>query len=100
MSIQTISIPWASDTSDSIHLQWDDSSITGGQRVTLPTTITSDYNYTGEDREKTVTFRTTGTSGPQASKELKIIQTSDNLIIATYTDVYSILSSNKAGFKQ
>lgn len=100
MSIQTISIPWASNTSDSIHLQWDDSSIIGGQRVTLPTTITSDYNYTGEDREKTVTFRTTGTSGPQASKELKIIQTSDDLIIATYTDVYSTHSSNKAGFKQ
>lgn len=58
MSIQTISIPWASDTSDSIHLQWDDSSITGGQRVTLPVTVTSDYNYTGEDRETLVTFRT------------------------------------------
>jgi hypothetical protein len=232
MSIQTISIPWASDTSDSIHLQWDDSSITGGQRVTLPTTITSDYNYTGEDREKTVLFHTTEPNnivlsphsdwvaakfnasgfdaadtvlyldhtvmrGKQityrvelkgenaqasslgfeikvhftdntdqwlaryatpdipdrgtfektytfssqiqdkeieysrmypvfrsldggevsgklymrcecvaigdklpAGKTLKIIQTSDNLIIATYTDVYSIHSSNKAGFKQ
>lgn len=234
MSIQTISIPWASDTSDSIHLQWDDSSITGGQRVTLPTTITSDYNYTGADREKTVLFHTTepnnivlsphsdwaevrfndsGFVGPEsnkyvyldhtlirgkqityrvelkgenaqasslgfeikvhftdntdqwlarygssdipdrgtfekaytfssqiqdkeieysrmypvfkslaggevsgklymrcecvaigdklpAEKTLKIIQTSDNLTIATYTDVYSIHSSNKAGFKQ
>lgn len=223
MSIQTISIPWASDTSDSIHLQWDDSSITGGQRVTLPVTVTSDYNYTGEDRETLVTFRTisptdfdqninlfslseleqgainNGTGVPAASnmrlrsknfqpisgkyisidslnniykflwlfydeeysyinkpvswdwitsfptvaeipegaayvkyqitrndnavltpesakedclikvgigeerfaeKALKIIQTSDNLIIATHTDVYSIYSSNKAGIKQ
>lgn len=58
MSIRTISIPWASDTSGSIHLQWDDSSITGGKRVTLPVTVTSDYNYTGEDRETLVTFRT------------------------------------------
>lgn len=58
MSTQIVSIPWASDTSDSIHLQWDDSSITGGQRVTLPVTVTSDYNYTGEDRETLVTFRT------------------------------------------
>lgn len=58
MSTQTISIPWASDTSDSIHLQWDDSGITSGQRVTLPVTVTSDYNYTGEDRETLVTFRT------------------------------------------
>ena len=58
MSTQIVPIPWASDTSDSIHLQWDDSSITGGQRVTLPVTVTSDYNYTGEDRETLVTFRT------------------------------------------
>lgn len=58
MSTRIVSIPWASDTSDSIHLQWDDSSITGGQRVTLPVTVTSDYNYTGEDRETLVTFRT------------------------------------------
>lgn len=58
MSTQIVSIPWASDTSDSIHLQWDDSGITSGQRVTLPVTVTSDYNYTGEDRETLVTFRT------------------------------------------
>lgn len=142
MSTQTISIPWASDTSDSIHLQWDDSGITSGQRVTLPVTVTSDYNYTGEDRETLVTFRTLSSTDnivkqshedwvatkissrndnavltPESAKEdclikvgigeerfaekaLKIIQTSDNLIIATHTDVYSIYSSNKAGIKQ
>jgi hypothetical protein len=98
MSIQTISIPWTTDASDSIHLQWDDSKITGGSLVTIPTGITSDYNYTGEDREKTITFRTTGSSGPQASKTLKVIQTSDSLVIATYTDVHSMYSGNKAGF--
>lgn len=98
MSIQTISIPWSTDASDSIHLQWDDSKITGGSLVTISTGITSDYNHTGEDREKTVTFRTTGTSGPQASKTLKVIQTSDNLVIATYADICSAYSKNKAGF--
>lgn len=98
MSIQTISIPWSTDASDSIHLQWDDSKITGGSLVTISTGITSDYNHTGEDREKTITFRTTGTSGPQASKTLKVIQTSDNLVIATYADICSAYSKNKAGF--
>ena len=98
MSIQTISIPWSTDASDSIHLQWDDSKITEGSLVTISTGITSDYNHTGEDREKTVTFRTTGTSGPQASKTLKVIQTSDNLVIATYADICSAYSKNKAGF--
>lgn len=98
MSIQTISIPWSTDASDSIHLQWDDSKITGGSLVIISTGITSDYNHTGEDREKTITFRTTGTSGPQASKTLKVIQTSDNLVIATYADICSAYSKNKAGF--
>lgn len=98
MSIQTTSIPWSIDASDSIYLQWDDSEITEDNLVIIPTGITSDYNRTGEDREKTITFRTTGSSGSQASKTLKVIQTSDNLVIATYADICSAYSKNKAGF--
>lgn len=98
MSIQTISIPWSIDASDSIYLQWDDSEITEDSLVIIPIGITSDYNRTGEDREKTITFRTTGSSGSQASKTLKVTQTSDNLVIATYADICSAYSENKAGF--
>lgn len=95
MSTQTISIPWASGETDSIHLTWNDSGIPGDVIVT----ITSDKNTTGIIRQKNITFTTQALSGPQASASLRVIQDVEGLVIAKYNDIISMYNEIKAGFK-
>nr|DAX25569.1 MAG TPA: hypothetical protein [Crassvirales sp.] len=95
MSTQTISIPWASGETDSIHLTWNDSGIPGDVIVT----ITSDKNTTGIIRQKDIIFTTQALSGPQASASLRIIQDVEGLVIAKYNDIISMYNEIKAGFK-
>jgi hypothetical protein len=95
MSTQTISIPWASGETDSIHLTWNDSGIPGDVIVT----ITSNKNTTGIIRQKDITFTTQALSGPQASASLRVIQNVEGLVIAKYNDIISMYNEIKAGFK-
>lgn len=95
MSAQTISIPWASGSTDSIHLAWNDSGVPGNIIVT----VTSDKNTTGTIRQKDIVFTTQAPSGPQASASLRVIQDAEDLVIAKYSDVISMYSETKAGFK-
>lgn len=92
MSVQTISIPWSSDESDSIHLTWDTAGIPGA----IVVDITSDDNYTGSQRQKNIVF--TSSAAPRPSETLTVIQGSDNLVIASFTNTVTLYSDVRGGF--
>lgn len=73
---------------------WDDSTLPG--KVTVK--VTSDPNYTGEQRSAQAVFSTVGGS-VKVTKTLTVKQKTDNLVIAYYGDtVVSTFSDTKAGF--
>lgn len=60
--------------------------------------VTSDPNYTGEQRSAQVVFSTVGGS-VKVTRTLTVKQKTDNLVIAYYGDtVVSMFSDTKAGF--
>jgi hypothetical protein len=94
MVAQTFSKSWGDGTTDKFYVKWDDSSLPG--KVTV--TVTSDPNYTGEQRSAEAVFTTVGGSS-SVKKILTVMQQTDNLVIAYYGDsVVSTYSNNKAGF--
>lgn len=94
MASQTFSKNWGDGTTDKFYVTWDDSTLPGRASVK----VTSDPNYTGEQRSAQVIFSTVGGS-PKVTKTLTVIQKTDNLVIAYYRDtVVSTFSDTKAGF--
>lgn len=73
---------------------WDDSALPG--KVTVK--VTSDPNYTGEQRSAQVVFSTVGGS-VKVTRTLTVKQKTDSLVIAYHGDtVVSMFSDTKAGF--
>ena len=94
MASQTFSKNWGYGTTDKFYVTWDDSTLPG--KVTVK--VTSDPNYTGEQRSAQVVFSTVGGS-VKVTRTLTVKQKTDNLVIAYYGDtVVSMFSDTKAGF--
>lgn len=94
MASQTFSKNWGYGTTDKFYVTWDDSTLPG--KVTVK--VTSDPNYTGDQRSAQVVFSTVGGS-VKVTRTLTVKQKTDNLVIAYYVDtVVSMFSDTKAGF--
>ena len=94
MASQTFSKNWGDGTTDKFYVTWDDSTLPGRASVK----VTSDPNYTGEQRSAEAVFTTVGGSS-SVKKILTVMQQTDNLVIAYYGDsVVPTYSNNKAGF--
>lgn len=94
MASQTFSKNWGGGTTDKFYVTWDDSTLPGRASVK----VTSDPNYTGEQRSAQVVFSTVGGS-VKVTRTLTVKQKTDNLVIAHYGDtVVSMFSDTKAGF--
>lgn len=94
MASQTFSKNWGGGTTDKFYVTWDDSTLPGRASVK----VTSDPNYTGEQRSAQVVFSTVGGS-VKVTRTLTVKQKTDNLVIAYYGDtVVSMFSDTKAGF--
>lgn len=94
MASQTFSKNWGDGTTDKFYVTWDDSTLPGRASVK----VTSDPNYTGEQRSAQVVFSTVGGS-VKVTRTLTVKQKTDNLVIAYYWDtVVSMFSDTKAGF--
>lgn len=94
MASQTFSKNWGDGTTDKFYVTWDDSTLPGRASVK----VTSDPNYTGEQRSAEAVFTTVGGSS-SVKKILTVMQQTDNLVITYYGDsVVSTYSNNKAGF--
>ncbi len=94
MASQTFSKNWGDGTTDKFYVTWDDSTLPGRASVK----VTSDPNYTGEQRSAQVVFSTVGGS-VKVTRTLTVKQKTDNLVIAYYGDtVVSMFSDMKAGF--
>lgn len=90
-----VTIPWDDGSGDSIYLNFSTVFTTG------QATITSDFNYTGYERSKVLSFRTTTnglSSGEQAVAYLTVIQKTDGLVVASFEDTVSIYDDQKAGY--
>lgn len=100
MAIQKTTIAWGDGSGDNFYVSFDPATLPG----TASVEVTSDPNYTGVQREKTVTFTTNAPGVPTASqvqRQLKVIQTSDNLVIATWDAAQTVGlygNTTKAGF--
>ena len=94
MASQTFSKNWGDGTTDKFYVTWDDSTLPGRASVK----VTSDPNYTGEQRSAQVVFSTVGGS-VKVTRTLTVKQKTDNLVIAYHVDtVVSTFSDTKAGF--
>ena len=94
MASQTFSKNWGDGTTDKFYVTWDDSTLPGRASVK----VTSDPNYTGEQRSAQAIFSTVGGS-VKVTKTLTVKQKTDNLVITYYGDmVVSTFSDTKAGF--
>lgn len=94
MASQTFSKNWGDGTTDKFYVTWDYSTLPGRASVK----VTSDPNYTGEQRSAQVVFSTVGGS-VKVTRTLTVKQKTDNLVIAYYGDtVVSMFSDTKAGF--
>lgn len=100
MAIQKKTIAWGDGSGDIFCVSFDPAKLPG----TTSVEVTSEPNYTGVQRQKTVTF-TTNTpgvpTGSQSSRQLKVIQLTDNLVIATWDTVHTVGlydNTTKAGF--
>lgn len=95
MAENLVTIPWDDGSGDNIYLNFN-TVVTTGQA-----TITSDFNYTGFERTKVLSFRTTTqgvSSGEQAVAYLTVIQRTDGLVVAQFEDTVSIYDDQKAGY--
>ena len=94
MASRTFSKNWGDGTTDKFYVTWDDSTLPGRASVK----VTSDPNYTGEQRSAQVVFSTVGGS-VKVTRTLTVKQKTDNLVIAYYGDtVVSMFSDTEAGF--
>lgn len=92
-----VTIPWDDGSGDNFYIDYTG---IGGSSESL---ITSDTNLTGVERRKTLVFRTTTTgviTAQQAEAYLTVVQMTDSLIVATFSNIVSIYEGQKAGYKQ
>lgn len=100
MAIQKTTIVWDDGSGDKFYVSFDPAKLPGSTSVE----VTSDPNYTGLQRQKTVTFTTNVPGLPPASqdsRQLKVIQLTDNLVIATWDTAKTVGlygGTTKAGF--
>ncbi len=92
-----ISISWDDGSGDNFYIDY--TGIEGSSELR----ITSDTNLTGVERRKTLVFRTTTAvvaTAQQAEAYLTVVQMTDSLIVATFSNIVSIYDDKKAGYKQ
>lgn len=92
-----ITIPWNDGSGDSFYIDYT------GIEGSSESLITSDTNLTGVERRKTLVFRTTTTgvtTAQQAEAYLVVVQMTDSLIVATFSNIVSLYDDVKAGYKQ
>lgn len=93
-----VSIPWDDGSGDNFYIDYT------GIEGSSESLITSDTNLTGVERRKTLVFRTTTTgvtTAQQAEAYLTVVQMTDSLIVATFSNiVVSMYDDQKAGYKQ
>lgn len=99
MAIQKTTIAWGDGSGDNFYVSFDPAKLPG----TTSVEVTSDTNYTGSQRQKIVTFATNApnvSAEAQVSRQLKVIQLSDNLVIATWDTAQTVglYENTKAGF--
>lgn len=92
-----VSIPWDDGSRDNFYIDYT------GIEGSSESLITSDTNLTGVERRKTLVFRTTTTevtTAQQAEAYLTVVQMTDSLIVATFSNIVSMYDDQKAGYKQ
>lgn len=92
-----VSIPWDDGSGDNFYIDYT------GIEGSSESLITSDTNLTGVERRKTLVFRTTTATvatAQQAEAYLTVVQMTDSLIVATFSNIVSIYDDQKAGYKQ
>ena len=92
-----VSIPWNDGAGDNFYIDY---TVIEGSSESL---ITSDTNLTGVERRKTLVFRTTTTivtTAQQAEAYLTVVQMTDSLIVATFSNIVSLYDDVRAGYKQ
>lgn len=91
-----VTIPWDDGSGDNFYIDYTG---IGGSSESL---ITSDTNLTGVERRKTLVFRTTTrvATAQQAEAYLIVVQMTDSLIVATFSNIVSMYDDQKAGYKQ
>lgn len=99
MAIQKTTISWGDSSGDNFYLSYDPDKLPG----TTDIEVTSDPNYTGLQRQKTVTFTTNTPNvavSSQVSRQLKVIQLTDNLVIAVWDEAETVglYDNAKAGY--
>lgn len=92
-----ITIPWDDGSGDSFYIDYT------GIEGSSESLITSDTNLTGVERRKTLVLRTTTTrvaTAQQAEAYLTVVQMTDSLIVATFSNIVSFYDDVKAGYRQ
>lgn len=92
-----VSIPWDDGSGDNFYIDYT------GIEGSSESLITSDTNLTGVERRKTLVFRTTTTRvaiAQQAEAYLTVVQMTDSLIVATFSNIVSLYDDVRAGYRQ
>lgn len=91
-----VTIPWDDGSGDNFYIDYT------GIRGNSESLITSDTNLTGVERRKTLVFRTTTrvATAQQAEAYLTVVQMTDSLIVATFSNIVSLYDDVKAGYRQ
>lgn len=91
-----VSIPWDDGSGDNFYIDYT------GIEGSSESQITSDANLSGVERRKTLVFRTTKApaTAQQAEAYLTVVQMTDSLIVATFSNIVSMYDDQKAGYKQ
>ena len=90
-----VTIPWDDGSGDNFYIDYTG---IGGCSDSI---ITSDINRTGVERRKTLVLRTTAavvTPAQQAEAYLTVVQKTDGLIVATFSNIVATYDGIKAGY--
>ena len=90
-----VTIPWGDGSGDNFYIDYT------GIEGSYESIITSDINRTGVERRKTLVFRTTAavvTTAQQAEAYLTVVQKTDGLIVATFSNIVATYDGIKAGY--
>lgn len=90
-----VTIPWGDGSGDNFYIDYT------GIEGSSESIITSDINRTGVERRKTLVFRTTAavvTTAQQAEVYLTVVQKTDGLIVATFSNIVATYDGIKAGY--
>ena len=90
-----VTIRWGDGSGDNFYIDYT------GIEGSSESIITSDINRTGVERRKTLVFRTTAavvTTAQQAEAYLTVVQKTDGLIVATFSNIVATYDGIKAGY--